>query len=115
MGLKRLVKRGSVSHQSCGSWGSLALGPGWLGWLGWFRRRARGGWPGARACWAIGSGVDVGRVGLVLAHHVDELGGEERQADRRIAAQLFYRFLEENISSAVLRFRARGDRAPWGR
>jgi hypothetical protein len=29
--------------------------------------------------------------------------------------QLFYRFLEENISSAVLRFRARGDRAPWGR
>ncbi len=29
--------------------------------------------------------------------------------------QLFYKFLEENISSAVLRFRARGDRAPWGR
>ncbi len=29
--------------------------------------------------------------------------------------QLFYRFLEENISSAVIRFRARGDRAPWGR
>jgi hypothetical protein len=29
--------------------------------------------------------------------------------------QLFYRFLEENISSAVLRFRTRGDRAPWGR
>jgi hypothetical protein len=29
--------------------------------------------------------------------------------------QLFYRFLEENISAAVLRFRARGDRAPWGR
>ncbi len=29
--------------------------------------------------------------------------------------QLFYQFLEENISSAVLRFRARGDRAPWGR
>jgi hypothetical protein len=29
--------------------------------------------------------------------------------------QLFYRFLEENISAAVLRFRNRGDRAPWGR
>jgi hypothetical protein len=29
--------------------------------------------------------------------------------------QLFYKFLDENISSAVLRFRARGDRAPWGR
>ena len=29
--------------------------------------------------------------------------------------QLFYNFLEENISSAVLRFRTRGDRAPWGR
>jgi hypothetical protein len=29
--------------------------------------------------------------------------------------QLFYQFLEENISAAVLRFRARGDRAPWGR
>jgi hypothetical protein len=29
--------------------------------------------------------------------------------------QLFYRFLEENISGAVIRFRARGDRAPWGR
>lgn len=28
--------------------------------------------------------------------------------------QLFYRFLEENISTAVLRFRSRGDRAPWG-
>jgi hypothetical protein len=27
--------------------------------------------------------------------------------------QLFYRFLEENISAAVLRFRSRGDRAPW--
>jgi len=29
--------------------------------------------------------------------------------------QLFYNFLEENISAAVLRFRTRGDRAPWGR
>jgi len=28
--------------------------------------------------------------------------------------QLFYAFLEENISAAVLRFRARGDRVPWG-
>ena len=29
--------------------------------------------------------------------------------------QLFYNFLEENISTAVVRFRSRGDRAPWGR
>ena len=28
--------------------------------------------------------------------------------------QLFYRFLEDNMSAAVLRFRTRGDRAPWG-
>src|ERR1700730_18641667 len=28
--------------------------------------------------------------------------------------QLFYRFLEENISTAVLRCRSRGDRTPWG-
>lgn len=29
--------------------------------------------------------------------------------------QLFYAFLEENITSAVTRFRARGDKASWGR
>jgi hypothetical protein len=26
-------------------------------------------------------GVDPGRVGLVLTHHLDQLRGEERQAD----------------------------------
>ena len=41
--------------------------------------------------------------------------GQEVEAAIDISQrQLFYRFLEENISAAVLRFRARGDRAPWG-
>ncbi len=42
--------------------------------------------------------------------------GQEVEAAIDISQRnLFYRFLEENISSAVIRFRARGDRAPWGR
>ena len=42
--------------------------------------------------------------------------GQEVEAAIDISQrQLFYRFLEENISAAVIRFRARGDRAPWGR
>ena len=42
--------------------------------------------------------------------------GQEVEAAIDISQRnLFYQFLEENISSAVIRFRARGDRAPWGR